>query len=31
VSAVIRASSPLASAIPRVFMDDTDEGRAAIE
>jgi hypothetical protein len=31
VEAVIRSSTPLASAIPRVFMDDTTEDREAIQ
>ncbi len=31
VNAVIRASTSLANAIPRIFMDNTDEDRAAIQ
>ena len=31
VNAVIRSSTSLANAIPRVFMDNTDEDRAAIQ
>jgi hypothetical protein len=31
VSAVIRSSTELAMTVPRIFMDDTDEDRAAIQ
>jgi hypothetical protein len=31
IAAVIRSSTELANAIPRVFLDDTDEDRAAIQ
>jgi hypothetical protein len=31
IAAVIRSSTPLANAIPRVFMDDTPEDRKAIQ
>jgi hypothetical protein len=31
ITAVIRSSTSLANAVPRVFMDDTDQDRAAIQ